>query len=384
VSTQSFTIACIGLGRRLAKVVWELTRVAPQMRLLAFADPAPSGLERLQQHGIEPEAHGDAAAMLRAVRPDAVMIGSPNHLHLAHLQLALDSGARIFCEKPVVRTARETFALSARLASEPRDRVIVGLVLRSLPVVKESLALIQRGRLGTVTSFEANEHLHPEHGGFLRRDWRRRRAFAGSYLLDKCCHDLDLLNAVAGARPRRVASFAANRIFTRAHADLDTPPRYRNWPTGWPSGERIFDSDADTADVQTILLEYTNGVIGTFHTNSHVNPPRRAWFIAGMEASMDVDLRGARLQLHPARDGVAGEECRFDSGSVRDHHGADPAMARDLAAAWLENVAFPVTVQDALVAGLTAMAADTAAETGVVSDLAATWAKFDAACARRA
>jgi predicted dehydrogenase len=134
-----------------------------------------------------------------------------------------------------------------------------------LPVVKESLALIQQGRLGTVTSFEANEHLHPEHGGFLRRDWRRHCEFAGSYVLDKCCHDLDLLNAVAGARPRRIASVVASRIFTRAHAHLDTPPRYRSWPTRWESGERIFDSDADTADVQTILLEYADGVLGTFH-----------------------------------------------------------------------------------------------------------------------
>jgi hypothetical protein len=43
-----------------------------------------------------------------------------------------------------------------------------------------------------------------------------------------------------------------------------------------------------------------------------------------------------------------------------------------------------VTVHDALIAALTAMAADTAAEAGVVSDLSATWAELDAVWARRA
>jgi predicted dehydrogenase len=375
----TFSVAVIGLGRRIANVALHLQRAAPAFRVVAYADPAPAGLARMQRAGIHPEAHEDAAAMLRAVRPDAVLIGSPNHLHLEHIQLALDAtDVRVFCEKPVVRTEAESFALAELLVRQPPDRLIVGLVLRALPVVKEALALVRAGGVGTVTSLEAHEHLHPEHGGFLRRDWRRYRRFAGSYLLDKCCHDLDLLNAAAGARPRRIASFAATRIFTRAHAGLDDGLRYRQWPTGWQGDERIFDADSDTADLQTLMLEYENGVLGTFHSNSHLNPPRRGWLVAGTEAALDVDLRAARLVLHPARDGMPGENRSFDSGSARDHHGADPAMAQDLAAAWLDARPFPVSAKEALVAGLTVMAADRAAATGAVVDLREIWRRLDA------
>ena len=385
MSGSEFTVACIGLGHRLAQVALHLTQAAPEVRLAAYFDPAPTGLARLQRHGIDPERHADAGSMLAAVKPDAVMIGSPNHLHLEHIRLALASAARIFCEKPVVRTEDESFALAELLAQLPEDRLIVGLVLRALPVVKEALAQVRSGGLGVVTSFEASEHLHPEHGGFLRRDWRRYRRYAGSYLLDKCCHDLDLLNALADARPRRVASFAANRIFTAGREQSADPTHYRAWRAGWEGGERIFDSDADTADVQTLMLEYENGVIGTFHTNSHVDPPRRAWFVAGTAAAMDVDLRNATLHLRQARLGGSSAEDggradlihRFDSGGPRDHHGADPAMARDLMAAWRDTAPFPVSAREALVAGLTVMAADEAAATGSLVDMTPTWKRFD-------
>ncbi len=371
-------IACLGLGQRLAQVLLHLSRVAPSISCVAYADPNPAGLARLERHGMRPRSYADPEAMLRAVRPDAVMIGSPNHLHRQHLELALASDARIFCEKPVVRTEEESFEVASWLAREPQDRVVVGLVLRSLPVVAAALARIRSGCLGSIISLEANEHLHPEHGGYLRRDWRRLRRFGGSYLLDKCCHDLDLLNAITGSRPVRIASFAANRIFTPAHAHLDDGVRYRSWPSGWSGSERVFDAAADTADTQVLALEYGNGVLGTFHSNSHVVPPRRAWFVAGTEAALAVDLRAGRLEFTPA-DG-AGESAteQFGDGRTADHSGADPAMARDLAATWLEGAPFPVSVRQALEAGLTVMAADQAAAAGTVVDLTPLWKRFDA------
>jgi predicted dehydrogenase len=384
MSTSDFTIALIGLGYRLTQVARHLKRAAPQVRFAAFHDPSPNGLARLEREGISPAAYDDPAAMLRAVKPDAVMIGSPNHLHLDHVRLALDHAPRVFCEKPLARTEEESFELAALLALQGADRLVAGFVLRSLPVVRETLTLMAEGALGTLTSFEANEHLHPEHGGFLMRDWRRHRRHAGSYLLDKCCHDIDLFNAVAESRPRRIASFAARRIFTPQHRHLeDEPgiggsPRYRAWPKGWQGGDAVFDSDADTADTQTLIMEYENGVLGTFHTNTHVNPPRRTWFLAGTEAAADVDLRSGRITLSQARDGLAPRTIEAGGGSTRDHYGADPAMARDLAASWLAGSPFPVTARDALIAGLAVMAADRAAQTGTVVDLSPHWQRLDA------
>ena len=45
------------------------------------------------------------------------MIGSPNHLHFQHLNLAFAAGFPIFAEKPIVRTVEESYALAATLAT---------------------------------------------------------------------------------------------------------------------------------------------------------------------------------------------------------------------------------------------------------------------------
>lgn len=46
--------------------------------------------------------YADVADMLAAERPDAVSVCSPHHLHAEHALLALQHGAHVLCEKPLV------------------------------------------------------------------------------------------------------------------------------------------------------------------------------------------------------------------------------------------------------------------------------------------
>ncbi|HEY1449196.1 MAG TPA: Gfo/Idh/MocA family oxidoreductase, partial [Caulobacteraceae bacterium] len=102
-------IAVIGLGQRIAHVLGAMVEVGWMLELAGYADPAPVGLGILQQFAIDPGcAYADAAALLADGPFDLVMIGSPNHLHLAHLDAAMAAGFPIFCEKPIVRTRIET------------------------------------------------------------------------------------------------------------------------------------------------------------------------------------------------------------------------------------------------------------------------------------
>ena len=52
-------------------------------------------------------------------------------------------------------------------------------------------------------------------------------------------------------------------------------------------------------------------------------------------------------------------------------------MARQLAAHMMDGKPFPVTAYDALVAGLSVMAVDQAAQTGEVVDCAPWWRRLD-------
>ena len=73
--------------------------------------------------------------------------------------------------------------------------------MRSMPIVKEVIARVDSGELGELISMDATEHLPPEHGAYLARNWRRQADWGGSFMLDKVCHDFDIFGRLAKARP---------------------------------------------------------------------------------------------------------------------------------------------------------------------------------------
>lgn len=381
-TSGTYTIAVAGLGRRIATVIRHLSAAAPNMRIVAHADPAPTGLSMLEKRGIDAgRAYGDVAAMLRETAPDLLMVGSPNHLHLDHIKAGLEAGVRIFTEKPVVRTEEETWELARLLRGHGQNSVLVGLVLRSAPLVA-AVTLALREKVGRLISFEGNEHLHPEHGAFLMRDWRRHEVHGGSFLLDKCCHDFDLYRLFAGALPARVVSFGGRSIFTpenEALADRQHEggqPAYTLWRGGWNAGDSTFRSDADVADNQVALIEYENGVRLSFHANSHAGILQRRWYFAGLDGALEADLVTNRLTFRDAMGSSAPEIQEFPA-SVEGHYGSDEQMGRDLAAHLLDGAPFPVRVHDAMVAGLTVMAVDRAMREGTVVDCRPLWARLN-------
>jgi predicted dehydrogenase len=378
-------IAVIGLGQRIAHVLAAMVETGWMLEVAGYADPAPVGLPILEEAGIEPgRAFADVAGLLAAGPYDLVMIGSPNHLHFEHLNAAIGAGYPIFAEKPIVRTPQESYALARTLAGPAAPPVHVGLVMRSMPIVREVIARIDAGELGELVSIDATEHLPPEHGAYLARNWRRRQAWGGSFMLDKVCHDFDIFGRIAGARPARVASFGGRRIF---HSGRIDPPRtYENGEAaytlrdaGWMAADDAFGSDMDVDDHQVAIVRYANGLALSFHSNSHVALQERRWYVAGTEGTLLADLVRNRLMVRPALDRHKPERIDFATRTADNHNGADQAMAVDLLAALDGERPFPVTPRDSLEAGLTVMAIDQAAATGEMVDCGPMWAQLDAA-----
>jgi len=383
---KTYRIGVIGLGQRIASVLAAMREMDWNLELAAYADPAPVGTPILDRAGIALGRPFATPAELLAAGPyDLVMIGTPNHLHFEHINLALDAGWPVFAEKPIVRTAAETLALAGRLAKGGTPPLFIGLVMRSMPIVREVIARADRGDLGEIISIDATEHLAPEHGGYLARNWRRRAEWGGSYFLDKVVHDFDILGRVAGARLSRVASFGGRRVFTADRAASarrtwsDGEAAYAIRDAGWMGANDAFQSDMDVTDHQTAILEYENQVRLTFHANSHTSLPERRWYIAGTEGTLIADLARNKLMIRPTLSRKKPE--RIDYGGVTDdaHNGADQAMAVDLLAALQGRAEFPVTAFDSMEAGLTVMAIDEALETGEVLDCRPMWARYDEA-----
>ena len=377
--TAPLRFAAIGLGQRIAAVLRAVKQTGAPFTLAGYVDPAPVGMSVLGENGIAIGARfEDERALLASGPYDLVLIGSPNHLHATQLALALEDGrSAVFVEKPIVRTEAESMALAKRL-SQPTPALFVGLVMRSAPIVREILRTVQSGELGEIVSIDATEHLPPEHGAYLARNWRRKSAWGGSFLLDKVCHDFDILGAVAGARARRVASFGGRGSFRADRAERREEAAYRAWQGGWSAQDDPFSDDHDVTDTQTAIVEYDNGVRLAFHASSHSALRERRWYIAGSQGTLIADLVRNRLMWRHALDAGAPLRQTFPVNEI-DHNGADVAMAEDLIAALRRRAVFPVTARQALEAGLTVMAIDKAMLSGQVVDCSEMWRQFDSA-----
>ena len=382
---KTYRIGVIGLGQRIAHVLAAMKEVGWNLRLDGYVDPEPIGLPILEDAGI---LHGgrlpDAEALIADGPYDLLMIGSPNHLHLEHLKLALAAGCPVFSEKPIVRTVAESFELAALLAARDTPPLYIGLVMRSMPIVREVIARADAGELGELISMDATEHLHPEHGAYLARNWRRKQAWGGSYLLDKVCHDFDIFNRIAGGRAARVASFGGRRIFHEGRVDPpmtydDGAPAYALRDAGWGAANDAFHSDMDVTDHQVAIVHYDAGLALAFHANSHVSLQERRWYVAGTHGTLIADLVRNKLMIRPALGRGKPERLDFHTRTDDNHNGADQAMALDLLAAMEGRAVFPVKPRDSLEAGLTVMAIDEAQASGETVDCRPIWEKFDAA-----
>lgn len=376
-------IAVIGLGMRLGMLLRAASAEGWDFELAGYVDPAPVGLPLLAEQGVDAgRSYPDIQTMLADGSFDLVMIGSPNHLHLTHLAETLERHpGHVFIEKPIVRTEEESFEAARLIRERGQGRVLVGLVARSAPIVRTAFERLDADVIGDIISIDATEHLPPAHGAYLARNWRRRVEWGGSYMLDKVCHDFDILGRMVGARPVRVASFGGRRIFNpeAAQQSRDQGPAILQRLSGWNAAPDISGADMDVTDHQVAIVEYANGVRLSFHSNTSAAAPERRWNLVGRTGTLTIDLVQNTLVVTPLAARGTVEQLRWRGPQGDSHGGADQAMARDLVAALDGERAFPVSVTDSLVAGLTVMAIDRALSEERIVDCAPLWSRLDAA-----
>lgn len=380
-------VGIIGLGHRLSYLARVFSAARSDFTIVGYVDAAPAGLPYAQEHGVSVGEQFDSLeALLDGAEFDLLMVGSPNHFHLEHIRVGLEHGKKIFTEKPVVTTIEDTMELAKLIAEYGSNNVMVGLVLRYAPLYVDLRKAQADGKLGDITSIEASEHIPPYHGAFFMRDWRRYERYSGSFMLEKCCHDLDLYNGVMGCRPKFVSSFGGRRTFVPANApqvtginDLEV---YHRKPSGWEGSDKVFDSDGDIIDFQTAMVQYENGAALTFHTNLNVPDDFRRFAVMGAKGMAEGDFIRNFLRVTDSRTSDRLVDTTYKTSELSQHYGADEQMAEDILKHLIDGVPLPVSVTDALEAGLLALSMDQAMKTKTVVDMTPIWQQFDAALGR--
>ena len=286
----------------------------------AVAELRPDRLEHAAKvFGVPQEmCFRDGADLLsREKLADVAIIATMDRDHFGHVMMALGRGYDILLEKPISPDARECLEIEEK-ANRLGRKIIVCHVLRYTAFFSTLKQIVDSGEIGKVVAIKHSENIgnyHMAHS-FVRGNWRNT-SLSSPIIMQKSCHDLDILLWLTGAHCTKVASFGSLTYFKESNAPAGSTDRCCNcsvretcrfdawkcyapilgdWPadvvcleqtedalrealkTG-PYGRCVYRCDNDVCDHMSSIMEFDNGVTATFsltaqtdriHRNIHI------------------------------------------------------------------------------------------------------------------
>ncbi|RLD10212.1 MAG: gfo/Idh/MocA family oxidoreductase, partial [Chlamydiae bacterium] len=311
---------------------------------------------------------------------DWVMIASWNCYHKEQTVAAFEAGKNVFCQKPLATNIDDCKAMYDAWKKSGK-MFNIGFTLRYSPHYRKIKELLNEGVVGKIISMEFNETLDFNHGGYIHGDWRRLRKYAGTHLLEKCCHDIDLVNWMVKSRAKRVASFGGTDFFIpenekhveRIGQNKNGVKAYITW--GGLVAKNPFTSDKDIVDNQVAIIEYKNNIRATFHTNCNAGIPERRMYILGTEGAIRADVLTGKIETKKIGFDTQIED--VSSGSSGGHGGGDKILVAELAESMLTGKIPAVSLKEGLEASITSFAIDYALDTGKVVDVEPYWKRVE-------
>jgi predicted dehydrogenase len=384
---KQLRVGIIGTGMRSASYLYNLSpELRPAVRVVALADPDEGNCARFERFFADsffadrhrPRQYESGAELLAAEELDALIIGSPNHAHTADALLAMPRRIPILLEKPVAISLDECKRLWSGYVAADRPPVAVGFVLRYAPFYVKVKELIREADLGQLLTIDADESLGTALTAYFfgGGSWRRFDHLTGGFIVEKCCHDLDILNWLAGANAERVYSAArrthlvprpAGERYARFEAGAvrqaamdygDSPLRQAFRALAEDS---LYDGEADSPDHQFVTIEFDNGILSTFTVCLAQPHNSRRLRIYGANGALEGDIHRSVIAVDkPSDDGGSGTRSEHAiSGDERGHHGADSVINE---AFFRGALGEPTTIKAGIREGIEAVIVGLAAE----------------------
>ena len=156
---------------------------------------------------------------------DVVIIATMDRDHYAPAMAAIEKGYDLLLEKPVAATPKECRKIQ-RAAEKKGVFVLVCHVLRFTRFYIALKSIIDSGEIGRVMSIQAIEcvgDVHQSHS-FVRGNWGNSDR-STPMILQKTCHDMDILAWLIGEKCTELHSFGSLSYFTRENAPEGSPER---------------------------------------------------------------------------------------------------------------------------------------------------------------
>ena len=363
------TAVILGAGSRGCSYGAYAAEFPDQLQVVAIAEPRVDRRELLAQqlHVSEEMRFSSWQELLAQPKiADCAFVCTLDDDHIEPAVIAMEKGYHLLLEKPMSNREEECRAIAA--AAQQYDRTLaVCHVLRYTPFFMTLKELIDQGQIGEVTTINQIENVgywHQAHS-FVRGNWRSAGQ-TSPMLLQKSCHDMDIILWLMGKNCLRVQSFGSLRHFTPENAPqgapercLDGCPHAQSCPyyapklyldmerTGWPVdvittdlseegrrkaleegpyGRCVYHCDNDVVDRQVVNLEFEGGAVATFTMTGLSADFSRQLKIFGTKGQIQADMGTKEIVLHRF-----GEEKQIIpvEAALSGHGGGDFGILRD-------------------------------------------------------
>ncbi|MET1005314.1 MAG: Gfo/Idh/MocA family oxidoreductase [Propionibacteriaceae bacterium] len=294
---------------------------------------------------------------------DAVLVLTPDHVHLPVALAALTAGVPVFCEKPMATTIEDCDAI-LQAAQQTGTRLYVGHNMRHMPVVTQLRQIIRSGRIGNVKTVWCR-HFVGHGGDFYFKDWHADRRNSTGLLLQKGAHDLDVIHWLAGGFAERVSAMGDLAVYGAITDRRDrTGERMTDWYSldNWPPTTQTgLNPVVDVEDISMMQLRLDNGVLASYQQCHFAPDYWRNYTVIGDAGRVENfgDRPGDRIGIWDRRhDGSAApDETVTIAGDAEGHGGADQLMMDEFLRFVRDGGATdtsPVAARQAVAAALTA------------------------------
>lgn len=403
----------IGVGSRGSIYgSWAYTH---NIEIAAIADIRPDRLKAAaEKWNVPPERCFADAEQLFALGKiaDAAIIATMDRDHYGHVMSALDCGYDILLEKPISPNPQQCLEIEKK-ANARGKKITVCHVLRYTNFFSSIKQILTSGELGKIVSIKHAENIgnyHMAHS-FVRGNWRND-ALSSPIIMQKSCHDLDILLWLTGSHCTKVASFGSLSYFKESNAPEGSTERCCDCPVaakcrfnaksvylpvlgGWPAdmvclepteealdaalktgpyGRCVYRCDNNVCDHMSTIMEFENGVTATFSLNAQTSQCHRTIHIMCENGEIEADDLTRQIVV---RHFVSNHAETFDERIINvrtngsGHGGGDAGIMADFTAGLTEHSESRSSISLSVESHLMACAIEESRLTGRVIDMSA-------------
>ena len=336
---KPITAVVLGAGSRGFTYAGYAKAHPDELQIAAVAEPRADRRTMLAQELNIPNCYESWQELLAQPRmADCAFVCTMDDDHIGPAIRAMELGYHVLLEKPMSNNEAQCRQI-VDAANRTGRTLAVCHVLRYTPFYMTLKNLIDQGRIGEVTTINQIENVgywHQAHS-FVRGNWRNT-AETSPMILQKSCHDMDIILWLMDKTCKRVQSFGSLRHFTPENAPegapercLDGCPHGDTCPyyaprlymdmnrTGWPvdvittdlseAGRRkaleegpygrcVYHCDNDVVDRQVVNLEFEGGAVATFTMTAFSADFSRQLKIFGTAGQITADMGTGEIVLH--------------------------------------------------------------------------------------